>query len=95
MKLEPDCGTLWPYTFFILDDKTVLKWQRQLAFIWQLNEKTCVGTKGVEEQPRKISLAEEYNCFLFFSLDNFYKVEGAKDALICGNSSDAGWVVFC
>lgn len=22
--------------------------------------------------------------------DNFYKVEGAKDALICGNSSDAG-----
>uniref|UniRef100_A0A3Q3MG81 Sodium channel protein n=1 Tax=Labrus bergylta TaxID=56723 RepID=A0A3Q3MG81_9LABR len=27
--------------------------------------------------------------FLFL-LDNFYKVEGAKDALICGNGSDAG-----
>ena len=25
-----------------------------------------------------------------FLLDNFYKVEGAKDALICGNGSDAG-----
>uniref|UniRef100_A0A4W6CHS9 Sodium channel protein n=1 Tax=Lates calcarifer TaxID=8187 RepID=A0A4W6CHS9_LATCA len=25
-----------------------------------------------------------------FSLDNFYKVEGAKDALICGYGSDAG-----
>lgn len=23
-------------------------------------------------------------------LDNFYKVEGAKDALICGYGSDAG-----
>ncbi|TDG97542.1 hypothetical protein EPR50_G00227620 [Perca flavescens] len=26
----------------------------------------------------------------FLFLDNFYKVDGAKDALICGNSSDAG-----
>uniref|UniRef100_A0A3B4UV31 Sodium channel protein n=1 Tax=Seriola dumerili TaxID=41447 RepID=A0A3B4UV31_SERDU len=32
----------------------------------------------------------KWNFILFFSLDNFYKVEGAKDALICGNSSDAG-----
>lgn len=28
--------------------------------------------------------------FYLFFLDNFYKVEGAKDALICGNGSDAG-----
>uniref|UniRef100_A0A3B1K584 Sodium channel protein n=1 Tax=Astyanax mexicanus TaxID=7994 RepID=A0A3B1K584_ASTMX len=28
--------------------------------------------------------------FVLLPLDNFYKVEGAKDALICGNSSDAG-----
>ncbi len=28
--------------------------------------------------------------FILFFLDNFYKVEGAKDALICGNGSDAG-----
>ena len=32
-----------------------------------------------------------FKFFLSFP-DNFYKVEGAKDALICGNSSDAGWV---
>uniref|UniRef100_A0A3Q3X2T2 Sodium channel protein n=1 Tax=Mola mola TaxID=94237 RepID=A0A3Q3X2T2_MOLML len=30
-----------------------------------------------------------FKFFLSFP-DNFYKVEGAKDALICGNSSDAG-----
>uniref|UniRef100_A0AAQ6ILV2 Sodium channel protein n=1 Tax=Anabas testudineus TaxID=64144 RepID=A0AAQ6ILV2_ANATE len=34
---------------------------------------------------------KKFDHFLFyFPLDNFYKIEGAKDALICGYGSDAG-----
>ncbi|TNN23008.1 hypothetical protein EYF80_066876 [Liparis tanakae] len=39
-----------------------------------------------QHQPPELDSKE----FLLVSPDNFYKVEGAKDALICGNSGDAG-----
>lgn len=49
------------------------------------------------EVSRTISLNFIRNLNLTFLIsflpDNFYKVEGAKDALICGNGSDAGWVL--
>lgn len=52
------------------------------------------GGKGVRKRRILQKLVSDLNLtsflFFFIILDNFYKVEGAKDALICGNSSDAG-----
>lgn len=53
------------------------------------------GGKGVRKRRILQKLVSDLNLtfflfFFFLILDNFYKVEGAKDALICGNSSDAG-----
>lgn len=53
------------------------------------------GGKGGEEEENSPKASFRFKShllpfFFFLILDNFYKVEGAKDALICGNSSDAG-----
>lgn len=50
---------------------------------------------GQNKKRRKLDFRKRkliyFNFFcLFVSVDNFYKVEGAKDALICGYGSDAG-----
>uniref|UniRef100_A0A4W6FTN5 Sodium channel protein n=1 Tax=Lates calcarifer TaxID=8187 RepID=A0A4W6FTN5_LATCA len=56
-------------------------------FMGNLRQK-CVRSTANQIRIRSIDMFNE-GIHLFFP-DNFYKVEGAKDALICGNSSDAG-----
>lgn len=41
---------------------------------------------------RKFFFSLALNALSTFSSENVYRIEGAKDALICGYSSDAGYV---
>uniref|UniRef100_A0A672M0F5 Sodium channel protein type 2 subunit alpha-like n=1 Tax=Sinocyclocheilus grahami TaxID=75366 RepID=A0A672M0F5_SINGR len=53
-------------------------------FMGNLRQKCVRSTADVINQKFSDSI------FFFILPDNFFKVEGAKDALICGNASDAG-----
>uniref|UniRef100_A0A6Q2XXC2 Sodium channel protein n=1 Tax=Esox lucius TaxID=8010 RepID=A0A6Q2XXC2_ESOLU len=50
--------------------------------------KFCLGTLSNVGAIQYILLNP--SSIIFFLLDNYFKVEGAKDALICGDGSDAG-----
>lgn len=56
----------------------------------ELVHSTCVGGARVAHVEEFIRGCNLKQVLIHFVLDNFYKLEGAKDALICGNSSDSG-----